>query len=319
MREGLSRLAESSILERYAQVAQRPLRCLRRRSLSRAGRRPLSGARPRAGDLRTVHERVLRWYADAARPLPWRAPGTTPWGVLVSEVMAQQTPVARVEPVWRTWLSDGRRRRPWPPSRPGRRSARGAGWGTPSGASAARGRRCHPRPTRRHGPSDVEALLALPGVGEYTAAAVACFAFGHPTTVVDTNIRRVLARLSPARAPAAAPDRGRAGLAEQARPTLTADAVVECRGDGARRAGLRRRAPRCEQCPVAELAPGAGQAIRHDDGRRDEASPGRGPTGSAAACSSRPCVTPRPGRQRDPGRGVARRAAADALPRRSGG
>ncbi|HRC00578.1 MAG TPA: A/G-specific adenine glycosylase, partial [Dermatophilaceae bacterium] len=57
-----------------------------------------AGARPRAGDLRTVHERVLDWYADAARPLPWRSPGTTPWGVLVSEVMAQQTPVARVEP-----------------------------------------------------------------------------------------------------------------------------------------------------------------------------------------------------------------------------
>ncbi|MFZ2516200.1 MAG: A/G-specific adenine glycosylase, partial [Candidatus Lutibacillus vidarii] len=47
---------------------------------------------------------MLDWYADAARPLPWRSPGTTPWGVLVSEVMAQQTPVARVEPVWRTWL-----------------------------------------------------------------------------------------------------------------------------------------------------------------------------------------------------------------------
>lgn len=215
-----------------------------------------AGARPRAGDLRTVHERVLRWYADAARPLPWRAPGTTPWGVLVSEVMAQQTPVARVEPVWRTWLER------WPT--PAALAAE------PSGeAVRAWGRLGYPRRAlrlheaagvilARHDgtvPSDVEALLALPGVGEYTAAAVACFAFGHPTTVVDTNVRRVLARLLTGRAlPPPHPTAAERALAEQARPTLTADAVVW--NVAAMELGAlvcTARAPRCEQCPVAEL------------------------------------------------------------------
>ena len=51
-----------------------------------------------------VVDRVLRWYDDHARDLPWRRPGTTPWGVLVSEFMLQQTPVARVEPVWQEWM-----------------------------------------------------------------------------------------------------------------------------------------------------------------------------------------------------------------------
>src|SRR4051794_25599312 len=48
---------------------------------------------------------VLRWYAGSARDLPWRRPDTTPWAVVVSEFMLQQTPVARVEPVWRQWMN----------------------------------------------------------------------------------------------------------------------------------------------------------------------------------------------------------------------
>ena len=59
-------------------------------------------ASPAMSDL---HEPVLRWYDEHARDLPWRAPGATPWGILVSEFMLQQTPVARVLPVWTAWLA----------------------------------------------------------------------------------------------------------------------------------------------------------------------------------------------------------------------
>ncbi|NOV96094.1 A/G-specific adenine glycosylase [Isoptericola halotolerans] len=140
-------------------------------------------------------ERVTAWFGDAARDLPWRAADRTPWGVLVSEVMLQQTPVVRVEPVWREWM------RRWP---------------TPADLAAAPtadvlrawGRLGYPRRAlrladcaravvERHDgevPRDEDALRALPGVGEYTAAAVRAFAFGRRAVVVDTNVRRVQAR-----------------------------------------------------------------------------------------------------------------------------
>ena len=151
-----------------------------------------------------VGEVIVDWYAGAARDLPWRAPGTDPWAVLVSEVMLQQTPVARVEPVWRQWL---------------------ARWPTPADLAAASpaevirawGKLGYPRRalrlreaavaiTERHGgvvPADVEDLEALPGIGTYTARAVSCFGYGRRQPVVDTNVRRVVARLVHGRAEAA--------------------------------------------------------------------------------------------------------------------
>lgn len=146
--------------------------------------------------VQAAHSLITRWYAEHARDLPWRDAACSPWGVLVSEVMLQQTPVSRVLPRWEEWM------RRWP---------------EPSDAAAASGaeilqvwdRLGYPRRalrlqaaaaaiTTEHGgtvPESREELRALPGVGEYTAAAVACFAFGHPEVVVDTNIRRVHARL----------------------------------------------------------------------------------------------------------------------------
>ena len=138
---------------------------------------------------------VLRWYAEHARDLPWRDPTATPWGVLVSEVMLQQTPVARVLPVWRDWLQR------WPT--PLALAADSAGE-----AVRAWGRLGYPRRALRlhqtacalvdrHGgelPSTREELLALPGIGDYTAAAVASFAFRQRHVVLDTNVRRVLVR-----------------------------------------------------------------------------------------------------------------------------
>jgi len=140
-------------------------------------------------------EVVTRWYAGAARDLPWRRPGPSAWAVLVSEVMLQQTPVARVLPVYEQWLDR------WP--RPADLAA------DPSGeAVRAWGRLGYPRRAlrlhaaavtvvERHGgalPRTVPELLALPGVGDYTARAVASFAHRQRHPVVDTNVRRVVAR-----------------------------------------------------------------------------------------------------------------------------
>jgi len=148
---------------------------------------------------------VLAWYARNARDLPWRAPGATPWSVLVSEIMLQQTPVARVLPEYLRWIAR------WPT--PAALAAEPAGeairqWGRLG--YPRRALRLHETATiltRGHGgmvPADRDALLALPGIGSYTAAAVASFAFGQRHAVLDTNVRRVLARLVAGRPTAAA-------------------------------------------------------------------------------------------------------------------
>src|SRR2546423_8439614 len=138
---------------------------------------------------------LIAWFDEHARDLPWRRAPAGPWGVLVSEVMLQQTPVARVEPVWYAWLAR------WPA--PAALAA-----DPPGEAIRAWGRLGYPRrPLRPHEcataivtrhagavPDDLDALLALPGIGTYTARAVAAFAFGQRQPVVDTNVRRVVAR-----------------------------------------------------------------------------------------------------------------------------
>lgn len=162
----------------------------------RATPRPDGGRRPgpHAG-LPAAHEAVLAWYDDHARDLPWRRPGTSPWGVLVSEVMLQQTPVVRVEPAWRAWTTR------WPTPADLAEAAPAEvlrAWdrlGYPR--RALRLRECARVIVERHAgevPAAPEELLALPGVGTYTAAAVAAFAFGRRTVVLDTNVRRVLGR-----------------------------------------------------------------------------------------------------------------------------
>ena len=206
--------------------------------------------------LPVLHERVNGWYASNARPLPWRLPGTSPWAVLVSEVMSHQTPVARVEPIWREWLTR------WPT--PADLAA-----DAPGEAVRAWGRLGYPRRALRlhevaraivdrHGgdvPDTEEALRDLPGIGAYTAAAVACFAFRRPTVVVDTNIRRVLVRTLLGEAQAApAMTRTERELAAQAMPTEPDDAVawnVAAMEVGA--LVCTARSPRCGICPVADL------------------------------------------------------------------
>jgi A/G-specific adenine glycosylase len=143
-----------------------------------------------------LHAPLLRWYDAHARDLPWRRPTATPWAVLVSEFMLQQTPVARVLPVYDAWLAR------WP--RPADLAAEPAGE-----AIRAWGRLGYPRRAiRLHAaasaiaqelggevPDDYASLRALPGVGDYTASAVLAFAFGRRQPVLDTNVRRVLTRV----------------------------------------------------------------------------------------------------------------------------
>ena len=198
---------------------------------------------------------VLDWYGEHARDLPWRRPGTSAWAVLVSEMMLQQTPVARVLPAYEAWLAR------WPT--PADLAAEPAGeavrmWGRLG--YPRRALRLHEAAgaiTARHGgvvPADLDQLLALPGVGAYTARAVAAFAYGRRHPVVDTNVRRVVAR--------AVVGQGDAGPAATARDLAAVEALLPAEPARAARFGVAvmelgalvctARAPRCGHCPVRE-------------------------------------------------------------------
>jgi A/G-specific adenine glycosylase len=200
-----------------------------------------------------MDDALIEWYGKNKRSLPWRELGVTAWGVLVSEIMLQQTPVARVEPIWLEWMER---------------------WPVPSGLAAvsqgevvrAWGKLGYPRRALRlHAaaaeiaaryndivPSDVDTLLALPGIGDYTARAVAAFAYGKRVPVVDTNVRRVVAR--------AVHGAGDAGPASNTRDMADVEALLpEVEADAAvmsialMELGAvicTARAPRCVDCPV---------------------------------------------------------------------
>ena len=209
---------------------------------------------PAAAPLAELHEALHTWFGANARDLPWRAPGCTPWGILVSEIMLQQTPVVRVLPVWAEWLQR------WPEPADLAREAAGE-------AVRAWGRLGYPRRALRlhaaaaaiganHGgqvPGTYHELLELPGVGSYTAAAVAAFAFGRRETVVDTNIRRVHARLfSGAALPSQALTAAEMRLAAQALPD-GAGPSVRWNASVMELGALvcTARSPKCGQCPVS--------------------------------------------------------------------
>lgn len=197
---------------------------------------------------------LIDWYRHNARDLPWRTPAVTAWGVLVSEIMLQQTPVNRVDPIWRDWM---------------------VRWPTPSSLAAASradvlrawGKLGYPRRALRlheaaaaiatsHGdavPSDVDTLLALPGIGAYTARAVAAFAYRRRCPVVDTNVRRVVART--------VHGQGEAGPASTTRDMSDVDALLPADDEDAVTMSIAlmelgamvctARAPRCAVCPIA--------------------------------------------------------------------
>jgi A/G-specific adenine glycosylase len=197
-------------------------------------------------------ERLLDWYGRAARDLPWRSSSVSPWAVLVSEFMLQQTPVVRVLPVFERWLAR------WP-------TASDLASEPPGEAVRAWDRLGYPRRALRlhaaatviveqHNgvvPADYDQLRALPGVGDYTAAAVAAFAYKRRQPVLDTNVRRVLARALGGTAAAAASvtaaERARAEEFLPLDPTAAAKLSVALMELGALvcRAGE----PRCSACP----------------------------------------------------------------------
>ncbi|WP_353815564.1 A/G-specific adenine glycosylase [Agromyces sp. SYSU T00266] len=212
---------------------------------------------PRAADAApdpAIAEAVNRWFSDAARPLPWRAADISPWAVLVSEFMLQQTQVARVQPRWEEWM------RQWPT--PADLAA-----APPSEAVRMWDRLGYPRRAlwlhraateivERHGgdvPRDLDALQALQGIGPYTARAIAAFAFGDRHPVVDTNTRRVIARAVDGAAEAGPPATKRDLDAMSALLPDEADAARAFNA-GAMELGATvctARSPRCDDCPIA--------------------------------------------------------------------
>lgn len=198
---------------------------------------------------------LISWFRQEARDLPWRRPGFPAWGTLVSEIMLQQTQVARVVPRLEAWLTR------WPT--PADLAA-----SPPADAVRAWDRLGYPRRAlalhaaatviaNEHGnvvPRDVDALLALPGIGDYTARAVAVFAYGDRHPVVDVNVRRVLKRAllgqgepGPAKAKDDLPLMESVLPADRDDAAATNAAVMEL---GA--LVCVSRSPACDACPIAD-------------------------------------------------------------------
>ena len=194
---------------------------------------------------------VSAWFTAHARDLPWRAPGTSPWGVLVSEVMSQQTPVSRVAPQWEEWM----RRWPTPADLAAAPTAEVLrAWGSLGyPRRALRLKECAGEIVDKHGgvvPREVSELLALPGIGDYTARAVAAFAFAQAVPVVDTNVRRVYARAVLGR-PLAKPQKAElewiAALLPEEDAHIFSAGLMEL---GA--VVCTATAPACGECPIAD-------------------------------------------------------------------
>lgn len=196
---------------------------------------------------------LIEWYRANARDLPWRRPGFGAWGTLVSEFMLQQTPVSRVIPHLEAWLE----RWPTPTSlaadAPAAAVRQWANLGYPRRAlwlhrAAAEIRDRHDGVV----PRDVDALLALTGIGDYTARAVAVFAYGDRHPVVDTNTRRVLARAVDGRSQPGPPSRRDLLAMDAILPADAADAAVVNAATMELGATVcTARAPKCDACPIA--------------------------------------------------------------------
>ncbi|WP_110590298.1 A/G-specific adenine glycosylase [Microbacterium suaedae] len=192
------------------------------------------------------------WYRREARDLPWRRPGFGAWGTLVSEFMLQQTPVARVIPRLETWLAR------WPTptdlaaSAPADAVTQWADLGYPRRALWLHSAAIEIRD--RHAgvvPRDVDALLALTGIGDYTARAVAVFAYGDRHPVVDTNTRRVLARALDGKAhPGTAHRRDLTQMASILPEPAAEAAVVNAAAMELGQTVCTARSPRCDACPI---------------------------------------------------------------------
>lgn len=200
----------------------------------------------------SLEEAIINWFAANKRDLPWR--NSTPWGVMVSEFMLQQTPVVRVLPKWNEWMSR---------------------WPTPQDLASAStaeiitawGRLGYPRRALRlhegakiisrnfNGkvPDTEEGLRALPGIGDYTAAAIVAFAYDARSLVLDINIRRLFARaLDGVEAPKSSPS----NQERIARMELIPDADAHIWAAATMELGAlicTSRNPKCEECPLVSM------------------------------------------------------------------
>lgn len=204
-----------------------------------------------------LREELTQWFDYAGRDLPMRSPAVSAWGTLVFEVMSQQTPIPRVQPVWLAWMER------WPTVHDLAQASKAdilVAWdrlGYPS--RALRLKECAEAVVARFDgelPSTVEELIALPGVGPYTASAVASFHFHQPVPVLDTNIRRVLGRVFAGRElpPPSAPGAAEISTARHLTPADGDEAAhwnVSVMEFGALVCTAKR--PRCEECPVTDL------------------------------------------------------------------
>jgi A/G-specific adenine glycosylase len=242
---------------------------------------------------------VLRWYADHGRDLPWRRT-RDPYAVLVSELMLQQTQVARVVGRWERWLE----RFPSPvalaaaPVGDALRAWSGLGYNR--------------RAVALHGACGVvavrgwpEDLTSLPGVGPYTAAAVGAFAFGRPVAAVDTNVRRVIERHDGTRRPPVALAARAAELLDRERPADWNHAMMDL---GA--TVCTARAPRCGACPLRR---GCRSRGRVGSAERIASAGGAASTDGAASPSAPARASRRGPRFEDTDRYVRGRILADLV------
>ena len=220
---------------------------------------------------------LAEWWRTCARDLPWRFGRTTPWGVLVSEVMSQQTQMSRVVPYWNEWMER------WPDAASLANAPKAdviAAWGRLGyPRRALRLQECARVVSERYQgelPQSYDELTALPGIGDYTASAVLSFAFGLRAVVVDTNVRRVLSRVflgeeslggaasaaERALAERVLPDDNRARYRRFDRPSVVWNQSVMELGAVVCAA----KHPLCEQCPISGIClfwergrPGLGQ------------------------------------------------------------
>jgi A/G-specific adenine glycosylase len=231
------------------------------------------------GQLAAVQARLLEWYRVQGRDLPWRRT-RDPYAILVAEVMLQQTQVDRVIPKWQAWLAQ------FPTLRDLAAASRAdvirAWQGLGYNLRAVRLHEIARAATARYDgrlPADLDALLGLPGIGRYTAGAIASFAFEQPVAMVDTNIRRVLGRVfwgTPPAAPSELAAREVQALADavlpQAGPTAYAwnQALMDL---GA--TVCRAQQPLCLICPLmgACRAQAGLPLLQHDGGPARTARP----------------------------------------------
>ncbi|GAA1741365.1 A/G-specific adenine glycosylase [Aeromicrobium alkaliterrae] len=236
-------------------------------------------------DPEVLHERIGAWFDDHARSLPWRD-DPRPWPVMVSELMLQQTPVVRVLPVFEAWMER------WPT--PAALAAEPVGE-----AVRAWGRLGYPRRAQRlhaaavaitaeHGgevPGTYEELIALPGVGDYTAAAIASFAFSRRHVVLDTNVRRVFVRVLEGRQyPHTSVTKAERDLATTLMPGEGADLDAHRWAAATMELGAlvcTARSPQCAACPVADVC------RWHQAGHPEHDGPAR--KGQAWAGTDRQC------------------------------